>query len=183
MHDKYAKRSQNLEGECMADIFCAFSFDRWPRENCATVFKAKPSNRKILVTPCTSRQTNPSQFYRKNLMLFLPWRTEEHLSAGLQSMNETYENNVHTILANRAKYYKECGVDWDAVKRAIARQDELDIEEGREHIEWALGDEEVNAENPVDVQDAWEEEDVDEGVTVHGNVETIQQMEEGGGRV
>lgn len=60
--------------------------------------------------------SDESNYYRENVMLFIPWTNEQHI---IDNAEEIYKANVQTILNQKNKYYR---VDPDKFENAITEE-------------------------------------------------------------
>ncbi|CAB0002561.1 unnamed protein product, partial [Nesidiocoris tenuis] len=121
--EKYSKRPKRLENVCLADYVCIVPFkekltkpndDQSGDDSQNVSFKSCKS--KILRFRNYKLEQDPVNFYREQVLLFVPWRNE--ISEVLdRNCEQVYDENISLITENREKYFSN--ISSELIEEAI----------------------------------------------------------------
>uniref|UniRef100_A0ABD2WUX8 Uncharacterized protein n=1 Tax=Trichogramma kaykai TaxID=54128 RepID=A0ABD2WUX8_9HYME len=108
--DKYEKRKNNLEDMCLSDFACKFSDlnkliskdDETLDNNENPICRQKE---KIIRYYNYKLDTDPMNYYKEHLLLFLPFRNE-NTDINNKNYKQLFTNNIDIIKKNKTKYFK-----------------------------------------------------------------------------
>lgn len=122
--DHYVQRPEELEDVCLADFASLYNFTkkkpqsgRWWKLDDDSGYVTKRKIRKILRFR-HYQKSDERNYWREQIMLFLPWRNEERDLIEV-SPKENAERNRNTILENSAPFYSNREVDENALGEYI----------------------------------------------------------------
>uniref|UniRef100_A0ABD2W1Y8 ATP-dependent DNA helicase n=1 Tax=Trichogramma kaykai TaxID=54128 RepID=A0ABD2W1Y8_9HYME len=145
--DKYEKRLSKYENYCLADFACKFTTHEHitsdelieeANEN-ETIAKERKKD-KILRSVTYKLDQDPNNYYRENVLLYLPFRNED-LDIINKNHKQLYNINKDIILRNKQKYYK---INQSEIETALQELDEADESDDETDITTSFRTEDIN---------------------------------------
>lgn len=118
LNTKYDQRSAALAHVCLADFACEWTFDKTKGE-----YHEKQGHRRILQCRGYSEARDPVDYYREQVLLYMPFRTEEDLLQGKPAWKDLYGANMHAIAKARSKYVCAGPTEDDITAINLERED------------------------------------------------------------
>ncbi|CAF1035111.1 unnamed protein product, partial [Brachionus calyciflorus] len=149
----YTKRPNSLKDLCLAEFVADYDIFKKNdlRKNCLKIGKdynaKKRGQKKILRYVRYSLEDNPENYYREQILLFVPFFNEENDVINIDHKN-IYKNKIDIIIKNKKKFGAEA-IDFEKIEAEYLtdfkdnqlKNDELNIEDQTDLID-------VNFQNP-----------------------------------
>lgn len=101
---KYSERSQKLENVCLADFVSLFSKKKYTNNiECNEQDYRSREKSAIIKYRRYILAQDPLNYYREQILLFVPWRNEVQKIENINSENK-YVEYLKLIIQNRSKY-------------------------------------------------------------------------------